>query len=291
MSTLERVMIVGPGRVGLALGYALVQADAVQSLVVCGRRPEPPAHPLFVQGLAEYVFGLSAPVPGTAAVLLTVPDHVVPELAHALAAQGPAPMGCAAYHVSGAMSVEVLGPLHRAGYAVGGLHPLQAISNPVTGAERIPGSHLAVTGSPGAIATARIMASALGCPILEVPESRRPLYHAATVMASNFLPPLLDVSARLLERAGVPYDRALPALATLVRGTLANIEEVGVDRAVTGPIPRGDVEAIDLHLRALDPSERRLYALLGMHLARLAPGGISEESLAELLARYEGKPE
>jgi predicted short-subunit dehydrogenase-like oxidoreductase (DUF2520 family) len=291
MSPLERVMIVGPGRMGLALGYALVQTDALQSLVVCGRRPEPPSHPLFVQGLAEYVFGLSVPAPGTAAVLIAVPDPVVSELAHALALQGPAPIGCAAYHVSGALSVEVLAPLHGAGYAIGGLHPLQAISNPLTGADRIPGSHLAVTGSPVAIATARVLASALGCPILEVPESRRPVFHAAVVMASNFLPPLLDASARLLERAGVPYDRALPALATLVRGTLANIEEVGVDLAVTGPIARGDLDTIDLHLRALDPVERRLYALLGMHLARLAPSGVSEESLAELLARYEGRVE
>ncbi len=291
MSALERVMIIGPGRAGLSLGYALVQADAVRSLVVCGRHPEAPGHPLFVQGLAEYVFGIRIPAPGTSAVLLAVPDHVVSELAHALAGLGAAPVGCSAYHVSGALSVDVLEPLHAAGYAIGGLHPLQAFSNPVTGAERLPGSFLGIAGSPEAMATARTIASALGCPTVEVPEARRPLYHAAAVMASNFLPPLFDVASRLLERAGVPYDRGLPALAALVRGTLANIEDVGVDLAVTGPIPRGDIETVDLHLRALDPSERRLYGVLGEHLARLAPGGVSPAALAELLARYEGESE
>ncbi|HSM62270.1 MAG TPA: Rossmann-like and DUF2520 domain-containing protein [Longimicrobiales bacterium] len=286
MSVADRVMIVGPGRVGLALGYALARADAVRSLVVCGRRPEPPAHPLFTEGVAEYVFGLTPPLPGTSAVFLAVPDDAVVEMAHAFAAQGPAPEGCAAFHLSGVLSTDVLAPLHVQGYAVGSFHPLQAIAHPVTGADRIPGSWFAVTGGPEAASVARVLAAALGCRTLDVPESRRPLYHAAAVMASNFLPPLLDVACRLLERAGVPYDEALAALVPLVRGTLANIEEGGVEAAVTGPIPRGDLETISLHLRALEPSERHLYTLLARRLARLAPGGVTESAVLALAERY-----
>ena len=41
------------------------------------------------------------------------------------------------------------------------------------------------------------------------------------VLASNFLPPLLDLAARLMERAGVTSEEALPALLPLVRGTRA----------------------------------------------------------------------
>ncbi|HSG07781.1 MAG TPA: hypothetical protein VLA36_05475, partial [Longimicrobiales bacterium] len=88
---MSEILIVGPGRMGLALGYALVNAEAVRTLTVCGRRPEPPAHPLFVQGLARYVFGLERPENETEAVFLAVPDAVVPEMAHALAGQGQAP--------------------------------------------------------------------------------------------------------------------------------------------------------------------------------------------------------
>jgi predicted short-subunit dehydrogenase-like oxidoreductase (DUF2520 family) len=284
---IPHVLIVGPGRAGLALGYALLQAEAVEALTVCGRRPEPPAHPLFIQGLAEYVFGLAPPGPRTGAVLLAVPDGVVPEMAHALAGQGNAPEGCAAFHLSGALSTDVLAPLHARGYAVGSLHPLQAIANPVTGAERLPGSYFAVTGTPQAVAVARRLAGALGSPLLTVPETRRPLYHAAAVMASNFLPPLMDSACRMLERAGIPYDEALPALLPLVRGTLDNIEEMGVDASVTGPVLRGDLETLGLHLRALDPSDRRLYAVLGLELARLASERVPEEALREILERFE----
>jgi len=287
VSALPHVIIVGPGRAGTALGYALVQSDAVGSLTVCGRRPEPPAHPLFVQGLASYVFGLARPSMETAAIFLAVPDHVVPEMAHALAGQGPPAYGCAAFHLSGALATDVMAPLHARGYEVGSFHPLQAIAHPVTAAERLPGSYVAVTGTPGAVAVARRIAAAMGSPVLTVPEARRPSYHAAAVMASNFLPPLLDVACRLLERAGVPDDDALPALVTLVRGTLANIEEMGLEGAVTGPVLRGDAETVALHLRALDPDDRRLYALLAQHLVRLAGARLDEDVRRQILELLE----
>lgn len=286
MSGAQQVVIIGPGRAGLALAYALVQSDAGVAVTVCGRRPEPPAHPLFTQGLAEYLFGLARPTAESAAVFLAVPDGVVPEMAHALAGQGTAPEGCAAFHLSGALSTEVLAPLHARGYAVGSFHPLQALAHPVTGAERIPGSWIAVTGAPGALAVARRLAGALGCPILSVPEARRPLYHAAAVMASNFLPPLLDAACRILEQAGVPHDDALPALLPLVEGTLHNIRERGVDGAVTGPIRRGDVETVGLHLRALEREDRRLYAVLGLELLRIAGPALPEEVSRELADRF-----
>ncbi len=288
MSSAARgVVIVGPGRVGLALGYALVQAGAVEDLTVCGRRQDPPAHPLFTQGVARYVFGLEAPRPGTEAIFLAVPDAVVPEMAHTLAGQGPPAQECAAFHLSGALPTEVLSPLHARGYAIGSFHPLQAIAHPVTGAERLAGSYVAVSGSPTAVAVARRLAAAMGSPILTVPEVWRPQYHAAAVMASNYLPPLLDAACRILERAGVPHDEALPALLPLVRGTLSNIEELGLAAAVTGPVARGDTETVELHLRALDDGDRRLYAVLGKELARIAGAELDDEVRRVLVERFE----
>ena len=57
----DRITIVGPGKVGLSLAYALLQAEAVDEVTICGRRPDPPSHPLFNQDLARYVFGLEPP--------------------------------------------------------------------------------------------------------------------------------------------------------------------------------------------------------------------------------------
>jgi predicted short-subunit dehydrogenase-like oxidoreductase (DUF2520 family) len=256
--------------VGLALGYALQQANAVDELVYYGRRPEPPGHPLFVRAAAEYRFGLGPLGAGTEGVLLTVPDDVLPELAHALAAQGPAPAGCAALHCSGALSAELLAPLHARGFAVGSMHPLQAIAHPLTGAERLPGSAFAISGEPEAAAFARRLVASLGGRVLEVAVSRRPAYHAAAVLASNGLAALLAAAGRLLIQSGVPSGDALPALLPLVRGSLANFEELGIAQGLTGPVSRGDLETVRLHLATLSGRDRPLYRALSRELTELA---------------------
>ena len=288
----DRALIVGPGRAGLALGYALWQADALESLSYCGRRPEPPAHPLFIQGLARYFFGLERPGPGTTAVLLTVPDDVLPEMAHAMAGQGDAPEGCAVLHCSGALSLEVLSPLHARGYHVGSLHPLQALAHPVTGAERLRGSWFAVSGEPEATAVARRLVVRLEGTPLAIPIARRPLYHAAAVVASNYLPVLLALAARLLVLAGVDEDDAIPALLPLMRGTLENIGEMGLAPALTGPISRGDIETVRLHLRVLPDREARVYRDLGREAVALAEArGLDGETAAALKDLFETEVE
>ena len=121
---MESVAIVGPGRVGLSLGAALLQARRVERLTYFGRSHEAPPHPLFdsAEPPVEYRMGLQ-PVPaGTTVLLLTVPDAALRDVSHELAMAGSAPPGCAALHVSGALSADVLAPLHNAGYAVGTQH-------------------------------------------------------------------------------------------------------------------------------------------------------------------------
>ena len=281
------VTIVGPGKMGLALGAALLATGTVRSVTIFGRRPEPPSHPLFTQGLARYVFGVEPLAPDTIALFLAVPDAVIPEMAFTVAAQGDAPTGCAAFHLSGVVPTDVLAPLYQRGYAVGSFHPIQAVSHPVSAAERIPGSYIAVVGSRDATAVARRIASSMGCPVIGVAANRRPLFHAATVLASNYLPPLLDLSVRLMERAGVTADEALAALIPLVRGTLSSIEERGLEASVRGPIAAGDVETVALHLRALDPDDRRLYATMGVELLRLAGASIDEGTRHTMAEQFE----
>ena len=286
----DHVHFVGPGRMGLGLGYALWQADAVASLAYFGRRPEPPAHPLFTQSVAEYSFGLEGIHLHPTIVILSVPDDALAGVAELVAAQGPAPESCAAFHLSGALSTEVLAPLHARGYAVGSLHPLQTVANASTGADRLPGSYFSVAGEPGAIAAARRLLGALGSPAITVAERARPVYHAAAVMASSYLAALLAAAGRLMVQAGLPDDEALPALLPLARGTLSALEESELGRAITGPLVRGDVETIGLHMRSLEPRERALYAALGMELAELIEGtGFDNDVLSEIRTLMENE--
>jgi predicted short-subunit dehydrogenase-like oxidoreductase (DUF2520 family) len=285
----QTIVIIGPGRMGLALGAALRKAEAVERLVYYGRAMEAPPHPMFDgSDAAEYRVGPHPLPPGTSVVILAVPDSALPEVAHDLAAFGPPPPACVALHLAGAISTEVLAPLHAQGYAVGSLHPLQSIADPWHSGDRLIGSAYALAGEPEAIAAGRRLVAALeGLPLVIAP-GKRQIYHAAAVVASNYMIALLAFSVRLMMQAGVSESDALTALLPLVKGTLENLDQLGVGAALTGPVARGDADTVRLHLARLSDSDRALYSGLGLELLKVArAAGLDPKKAAELEALFD----
>lgn len=158
-------------------------------------------------------------------VLLCVPDA---EIANAAACIAP---GRLVGHCSGATTLEPLQP-HEAF----SLHPLMTV--PETGA-RFTGAGAAIAGTTQhALDTAHGLAQALGMRPFTVADEDRAAYHAAASMASNFLVTLEWAAERV---GGI--DRAV--LAPLVRAAVENWAADGAERALTGPIARGDEQTVE----------------------------------------------
>lgn len=190
-------------------------------------------------------------------VLLCVPDAEIPAAAAALA---PRP-GLLVGHCSGATGLDVLAP-HEAF----SLHPLMAV--PREGAA-LAGAGGAVAGAtPRALAAARALAARLGLDVLEVTDADRPAYHAAASAASNFLVTLEDAAERLL-----PAGAGREVLVPLVRATVEHWAALGPERALTGPIARGDTATVARQRRAVAaraPELLPLWDALSDATARLA---------------------
>jgi predicted short-subunit dehydrogenase-like oxidoreductase (DUF2520 family) len=170
------------------------------------------------------------PLPADAdVVLLCVPDG---EIAVAAAA---VPSGPLVGHCSGATGLEPLG--EREAFS---LHPLMSVPAG-SGPEVLHGAGAAIDGStPRALDTARRLAEAAGMRPAHVAAEDRAAYHAAASIASNFLVTLEGAAERLARTAGV--DREL--LAPLVLAAAAQWAQLGAERALTGPIARGDAETV-----------------------------------------------
>jgi predicted short-subunit dehydrogenase-like oxidoreductase (DUF2520 family) len=194
--------VIGRGRLGTALAGALRDAG-IRVDGPLGRTP--------------------ALDPRTDVVVLAVPDA---EIAAAAAAVEPGPL---VGHCSGATT---LAPLD--GHEAFSLHPLMTVTP--DGAD-FRGATAAVAGSTArALATATALAAAIGLRPVEVDDADRAAYHAAASVAANFLVTLEAAAERLVATTGI--DRA--ALLPLAQAALDNWARVGGERALTGPIARGD---------------------------------------------------
>ena len=200
-------------------------------------------------------------------LLIAVSDAAVRDVAETLAA-GVAGSGLA-LHTSGVKDIQELAPLRLRGFSCGTLHPLQTICSPEQGREALRGVAFAVSGDEAAAGWARQIVERLDGQVLNIPPAARPLYHAAAVMASNYIAGMVDAAQSLMAAAsGEDRDTALRALAPLVRTSVENIFERGPVAALTGPLERGDAGTVRLHLEALASAPRNiqdLYRAAGLH--------------------------
>jgi len=81
------------------------------------------------------------------------------------------------------------------------------------------------------------IAEDLGGYSIELKAADKVLYHASAVIACNYLVTLVKLSTDLWQTFGVPREAAVRALMPLLKGTLNNIEKVGIPNCLTGPSP------------------------------------------------------
>jgi predicted short-subunit dehydrogenase-like oxidoreductase (DUF2520 family) len=155
---IERVHVIGSGRVGSAVGARLRE----RRVAVGEDDPD--------------------------VVLLCVPDTAIADVSRCLT-PGRAWVG----HVSGATPLTALEP-HERRFS---LHPLQSFDRSGDPAQ-LDGAWAAISGETAeAVTVARELAETLGLQPFELADSDRTLYHAGAVFASNYLVTLQRAAVRL----------------------------------------------------------------------------------------------
>lgn len=275
--------IIGAGRMGLSLAAVLGGAENGHRVLLVGRRPGSPDPAPRGLGDVRHVVGIPGPPPAGACVLIAVPDGSISKVASDLAAAGAPEGSCTALHLSGALVSSALSVLREPGYAIGSLHPLQTVADPASGPERLRGAFFTFEGDPESREVAGEVVGAAVGHMLDLPPGNKGRYHAACVFASNYLVTCAAVATRLLATAvGLDEKQAARALAPLWRGSIANLEELGPVRALTGPVARGDVATVRANLNQLDGVDRELYRQLALGALELVSGDMPAERVAAL---------
>ncbi|HCP15229.1 MAG TPA: hypothetical protein DIT32_05605 [Peptococcaceae bacterium] len=259
---MKHVGIIGMGRAGTVLAYMLAQHDYHVQIVL--RRPQSTAVTIKDQEFA--VKTLAQVVEEAEILMIATPDKVIGDIVQALSVMDLTRLR-AVFHLSGAVSTDILDPLRTQKVAVGSLHPLQSMADLEQSLIHLPGSTLTYDGDPAMLAWIEDLTARLNCRLVVAPpEMNKALYHAGASMASNFLVTLAAMGSECLRQAGFSEEEARKALTALMRGTLGNLENLPPERALTGPIVRGDAETVRMHLDVLNtyiPNLLPAYGALG----------------------------
>ncbi|WP_067476106.1 Rossmann-like and DUF2520 domain-containing protein [Nocardia amamiensis] len=278
------VGIVSAGRVGSALGAALERAGHVvfgvcaisDASIRRARTRLPDSEILPIEEVAAR----------SELLLLAVPDTELAGLVRGLAGAGVVRASTIVAHTSGANGIGVLAPLAELGALPLAIHPAMTFTGHDEDLTRLGNACFGITAADEVgYAIAQSLVIEMGGEPVRVPEENRQLYHAALAHGSNHLVTVVvDALAALrvaLAGPGLlgqqvvddqPGGLAERLLAPLASAALDNALRRG-QSALTGPVARGDADAVAAHLAALTAVDPRLaegYRALSLRTAERA---------------------
>jgi len=267
------VFIIGAGVVGTTLAAKLLRAG-VPVAGLHGRKADLSDVGSALAGVLGSTGNIPEILSQSQVVIISVRDARIPEVAQRLADEKRLRPDQVVLHTSGNHpAAEMLSAVKKLVKGVGTLHPLIAVTDAPGTLENLAGASFGIEGDDEATRMAQRLVRKMGGRPLSLKADSMSLYHAAAVMASNYVVALADIARSLLVASGISETDAVPALVPLMTSAVRNVAEVGLPSAMTGPAVRGDVGSIERHVSALEsraPETLDLYRRLGREVLRIA---------------------
>ncbi len=286
MTTLN---IIGAGKLATALGILLSRQGLVTVGSLFSRRLAKAQAVCSAIGQGSAIDNLAAAADAELWLIATA-DDAIAEVADRLASGSGNWQGRIVFHCSGLHSSELLAPLSARGALAASLHPVHSFADPGHSARHFDGTFCTLEGAAAATGELRRLFGQIGARVIAIDAGNKPLYHAATAVASNHLVALLADSLAMLAAAGIGDGDARALLSPLVLGSASNALSLGPGPALTGPIARGDVDTLARHLEALARQTPNLlppYLALARQALALAtatnPPSAGQLAIAQLL--------
>jgi predicted short-subunit dehydrogenase-like oxidoreductase (DUF2520 family) len=286
------VSIIGAGRLGTSLGYALARKGFRIMALSCKRLSSAEeSRKIIGQGIAT-TDNVQTAKSGEL-VILSLPDDEIEKVASDILSSDIVWKDKFVFHCSGLLSSGVLEALEAKGAVTASIHPNQSFSHKRSGPRVFEGIYFGIEGSRNALVLAKDIVQKLGGKHFILKADDKPLYHAACSIASNFLVVLLDMARQLFEQVGLEKKAATSVLFPLVQGTLNNMKGSSALSSLTGPIIRGDSESVSKHIDALRkfPHYHELYIKMASYAVEMAEKqrGVPSEKIEAMKVLLEDK--
>lgn len=258
MATNKRIALIGAGNVATHLGKAWQRSGC--TVVQVYSRTEQSASELATCLGVPFVTSLDEVCTDADIYVVAVKDAVLQELIPVLVKGREAALFV---HTAGSMPMAVwqgVAPRH------GVLYPMQTFSK-AREVDFTSVSFFVEANHQADKEALKELAGTLSPKVYEATSAQRTYLHMAAVFACNFANHMYTLSARLLEKNGLPFDAMLP----LIDETARKVHGLHPHDAQTGPAIRGDENVMGKHLAMLadDPEVKEIYRIISNSIQEL----------------------
>lgn len=268
----KKISFIGAGKVGTSLAY-LLKRKGYDVFGIASRTINSAQKAYEFIGDIIYSNDIYMFIEDSDVVFITTNDDAILTVINGIKENCEIKDGQIFIHTSGSISAEVFKPLEDLGALGISIHPLQTIANPQEGIKNIIGSLFAIDGNEKAFEFAKQLVNDLEGEAYFIESEKKPLYHLSAVIACNYFVTLMNKSVNLFKKVNIDEKIGTEGLIKLVKGTLNNIERLGTEMALTGPISRGDVSTVKDHIESMRKyasDTLELYKTLGIYTLEVA---------------------
>ncbi len=188
--------------------------------------------------------------PSVKIFFLTVPDNEIEQTARSLSDLSFSFSDSLFVHFSGAEDSSLLRSLKKRDALTASFHIMQTF--PSKKVFPVKGSFTCIeTDNKVAEKFLYSLAHQLKLLPFSLKAEDKKYYHASGVFASNFLIGNMFKAVSLLKSSGINENESLKLLNPIVRSSIKNVYRFGIEKALSGPVERGDIDTIKKHVEAL----------------------------------------
>ncbi|MGN0026604.1 MAG: Rossmann-like and DUF2520 domain-containing protein [Clostridium sp.] len=173
-------------------------------------------------------------------------------------------------HLSGSLSSNIFSNISHYGAYGYSIHPIFPISDKYNSYKSLKNAFITIEGDRKYINEVKLFIESLGNRTKVLEKSDKTLYHLASVISSNLIIGLINISLNYLKEYGFTEKEAINALYPLIKENIEGINNKGVINSLTGPVERGDFNTINRHLLNIKEEDKDIYISLSNKILSLA---------------------
>lgn len=271
------INIIGAGSLGSYIALALYSSSRIS---ICNKNLSSSKKAAdLIGGIAVSSINL---LPAADITFITTPDDTIEDIARTYSENKALRPGSIVAHCSGFHSSSILESCRNRNCFTASIHPFKPFAKDLQHKDSFIGCDCVLEGDDKACEVLKELFSKLGANVIMLQTNMKHTYHAAAVIASNYLVTLAQISNSLLVDTGISPQNAKQMTINLMRANLDNVDKcLAINQALTGPIARGDCDTVKMHISALqDKDVKLLYKIAGLVTLKLT--NHNEEKLEKI---------